>query len=420
MKEENIKTKEDTKKSGYCITTYTFRLYTNHKSYLKVTQEKFNALISRFYRVCLRHKEILEGSNRDCSKKLLKLTGITKDGEIGKEYFEIKLPKDLKRTAASMAVRYAKIYFTYLEKSKEDPNIGTPTKTRKFNSPVTFWTGMRKDIQEDGNMKLKLCTRRNEWRFCEVKIKGFERLKGLEILSPTIVIKKDYVLARIPVKHQIEDVTPVKYRLKEENVRICGITFSNSNNFAICTIIDSKGNYLKSLFVSGGNEYRHECKCILNKIYSDKCKIRRWQTVKDDHINYFKKLHNISEYYAHNVSKRIVEFCKENHVRIIAFADLTIYSDDKSYYYRKKIKKYTPIFLRTKILEYLKYKSFKEGILCKLVNSKNTSCKCYKCGGDVKRGKDELKVCCSNGHNMDYFFNSAMNIALACLNIKKS
>ena len=60
MEEENIEINKDIKKSGYCITTYTFRLYTNYKSYLKVTQERFNALIGKFYRVCLRHKEILE------------------------------------------------------------------------------------------------------------------------------------------------------------------------------------------------------------------------------------------------------------------------------------------------------------------------------------------------------------------------
>lgn len=406
-------------KSGYCITTYKLRLYTNYKSYFKVTQERYNALVSRFYRICLRYRDILDYSNTESAKKLLALTGISKDGEIGKEYFEIKLPRELKRTAAGQAVQYAKIYFADLERSKENKNVGTPTKARKFDFPVTYWKDMRKQIDDNGNFQFKVCTRRDGWRFRDAKIKDWDKLKGLEVLSPTIVIKKDYIMAHIPVRHQIEDVTPVRDRLEDENIKVCGVAFSNSNNFAICTILNSKGEFQKALFVSGGNEYRHRTKCILNKIYRDKCRIRRLADVKNDHSNCYKKLHNLSEYYAHDVSKKIVQFCKENDAQIIAMMDLTIYDPDKSYYYRKKIQKYTPIYLSSKIKEYLKYKSFKEGILVKFVSSNNVASKCYKCNGKIKRGRDELKISCENGHNTDYFFNSSINIGRECLSLKK-
>lgn len=407
--------KEYEPKQGYCITTYTLKLYTNHKSYFKLTQEKYNIVIGKYYRILLKYEEMLDKSSRECEKELAKLTGKTKDGKKGKEYFELDMPRELKRTAMTMAIRYAKIYVSLLKRAKNDEIIGIPAKAKKFNLPVTYWSDMRRNIQDDGKFQMKLCTRREGWKWIEVKLKDWEKIKGLETLSPTIVIKKDYLLARIPVRHKIADVMPVKNRLQNNNVRVCGVAFSNSNHFAICTILDAQGNFIKSLFVSGGDEYRHRTAGILNKIYRDKCEIKQWQMVKNDHEQYWNKLRNINEYYAHNVSRKIVTFCVENKVDVIAVADLNSSSADTAYYYKKKIKKYTPIYLRPKITQYLKYKAFQEGILLKLVSPNHTASKCYHCGGLVKRGKDELKVTCENGHHLDYFFNSAMNIGRACL-----
>ncbi len=382
-----MENKEYEPKPGYCITTYTLKLYTNHKSYFKLTQEKYNTVIGKYYRILLNHEEMLEKSSRECEKELAKLTGKTKDGKKGKEYFEVDMPRELKRTAMTVAIRYAKIYVSHLERAKNDETMGVPTKAKKFDLPVTYWGDMRKDLQDGGRFQFKLYTRREGWKWIEVRIKDWERLRDLETLSPTIVIKKDYLMARIPVRHEVADVTPVKNRLEDNEVRVCGIAFSNSNNFAICTVLDAKGNFLKALFVSGGKEYRHRTAGILNKIYRDKCEIKQWQMIKNDHVQYWKKLHNINEYYAHDVSRKIVTFCVENKVKVIAIADFNGNSADTAYYYRKKIKKYTPIYLRPKITQYLKYKAFQEGILLKLVSPINTASKCYQCRRSCKEGK---------------------------------
>ena len=88
-------------------------------------------------------------------------------------------------------------------------------------------------------------------------------------------------------------------------------------------------------------------------------------------------------------------------------------SEDVSKHFGKKVGKYSPIYLRKKITEYLKYKAFKEGIIVTSVRSNYTASKCYKCRANLK--KNGLKFICENGHQGDYFFNSAMNIGIMCL-----
>ncbi len=402
---------KNTEKQGYCITTYKVRLYTNYSEYIKLSTKIYNDLVLKYYNLLFKYQEFLDYPSRECAKKLEKITIISKTGEKGKEYFENNSPRSLRRAAITCAVKEVKTYMGNLENSKYNEKIGTPSKAKQFNYPMTYWNDMYKDIQDDGKFKIKLFNGQ-DWKWYDAKFKDWEKLKGLETLSPTIVIKKDYVMAHIPVKQIVENITPIKYRLEDENIRVCGIAFSNSNNFAICTVIDSKGKLLKTLFISGGDEYRHRTKAILGKIYKDKCKSKHLTMVEGDHKNCFRKLHNISEYYAHEVSRKIINFCVENNVQVISIANLT----GRNNYYEKKIKKYTPIYLRKKITNYLKYKAFKESILIKTVSSKDTARRCYKCNGLIKRNKYELKVRCENEHEIDYFFNSAMNISLACLN----
>ena len=214
-------------------------------------------------------------------------------------------------------------------------------------------------------------------------------------------------MAHIPIKQTIDDVTPIKERMKDENIRVCGVAFSNSDKFAICAILNSKGKLVKSLFISGGDEYRHRTHKIVSKI--KKHREKNWSYAEKDHKNYWIKLNRISEHYAHNISRKIVNFCIENNAKIISIADLK----DINMHFGKRVGKYSPIYLRKRITEYLKYKAFKEGIMITTVRSNYIASKCYKCRGNIKR--KELKFVCTNGHEGDYFFNTAMNIGIMSL-----
>ncbi len=89
----------------------------------------------------------------------------------------------------------------------------------------------------------------------------------------------------------------------------------------------------------------------------------------------------------------------------------------------KYAKNFNPITLRERVTTYTKYKAFKNNILITYVSMNNKTNRCYKCGSIMKRNiksktnkkiKEE-KAICENGHQADYFFNSAMNIAINCI-----
>lgn len=397
---------EEITRVGYYTVTYKIRFYTKYIEYLKLTNQIYNDLILRYYKLLFEHKEFLVLSNQNCLRKLEMMTVKDKDGNKPEEYFDLDVPAYLRRAAINQAIGYVKSYqklFDNYEKNQNEnkkPGIAT-----SFNSPILFYKGMYKDF-EDNQIKLKLFDGA-EWKWFQCKFKNFKIPKDAEILSPTVVINSDYILAHIPVKKKTKDITPIKQRMQKENVKVCGISFSNSDNFAICAILNENGNFQKSLFVGGGDKYKFETQKILKKI-----KKHRSQNVnfaQGDHKSYWKKLSRISDYYAHFVSKKIVDFCLDNNVQVISIADLNDFERNLS----KKSGNYSPISLRQKIVEYLKYKAFIKGIIVTTVRSNYIGSRCYKCRAKVK--KNNLKFECENGHKGDYFFNSSMNIGLMCL-----
>lgn len=397
---------EEITQVGYYTLTYKIRFYTKYVVYLKLTSQIYNDLILQYYQLLFNHIELLELSNQNCLRKLEMLTVKDKNGKKPENYIDNDVPAYLRRSAINQAIGYVrsyqKLFENYQNNEKENKKPGIAT---SFNSPIIFYKGMYKDFGKN-QIQLKLFDG-SDWKWFPCKFKEFTIPEEAEILSPTIIISKDYVLAHIPVKQITKDITPVKQRMQKEDVRVCGISFSNSDNFAICTVLDDKGIFQKALFVDGGDKYKFKTQKILKKI-----KKHREQNVnfsQGDHRNYWMKLNRISDYYAHYVSKKIVDFCLENHVQVISIADLK----DVGKSFSVKVGIYSPIYLRKRIIEYLKYKAFIKGIIVTTVRSNYTGSKCYKCRANVKR--NDLKFVCENGHQGDYFFNSSMNIGMMCL-----
>ncbi len=240
------------------------------------------------------------------------------------------------------------------------------------------------------------------------KIKQSEFEDEEKLLSPTIVINKKYTMIHIPIKNEIEDITPIKERMKKEHIKVCGIAFSNSDNFAICVVIDENRKFVKAKFIKGGKQYQKKTQMILNEIKKHRQKGEKFG--EKNHKKYWEKLNHISDYYSHKVSKEIVDFCKENEVEVISITDM---NEDINKNFTKSVGRYSPIYLRRRIVKYLEYKAFKSSIIITRIRKNYTASKCYICRGNIKRKNLEFE--CENGHKGDYFFNSAMNIAIMCL-----
>ena len=401
------------KKSGSYTTTYKLRFYINEVEFLKLTQEIYNEIIEKYYELIFRYPEVLELSRQKCLRELEKLTIIGLSGEKPKEYLDLDAPTELRRAGINQAIGLAKSYNELLKISEENDKVKAPNKAEKFNCSVTFYKGMYKNLEQNGKVNIKLFDGKN-WTWFSGKFKNWNFNEDDEILSPTLVINKDYVMAHIPVKRKIEDITPIKERMKDDNIRVCGIAFSNTDKPVTCVIVDKEGKLVKALFVDKGSEYKDLISKILNRQRKNISENKNLQFEKKNHKKYREKTNRIVNHYSHVMSKKIVEFCLENKVQVIV---TPLSTKDKVYYYTKE-NKARPIYLREKITEFLNYKAFRNGILSTTVLRKDKASFCYKCNGKIKSRK--LKTFCENGHQLDYYFNYAMNVALDFLNKYKS
>ena len=159
----------------------------------------------------------------------------------------------------------------------------------------------------------------------------------------------------------------------------------------------------------GGDAYRSKCKVLLEKIEKS-----RIYTDKDNapHANhkYYLRLRNLSEHYAHQVSREIVDFCVREEASVIVFP-----SYDKEFtkvvQYRSGM--YSPLYLGSRIREFLKYKAWGAGIVVLELSAEGTSSKCFVCGGKIKKNGAMFE--CENGHQGSRFLNSARNLGVKCL-----
>lgn len=393
--------------TGYCTTTYKLRLYINNVEYLQRTQNIYNQGILAYYNLLLENLEFLNLSNQYCLRELEKLTIINREGVKPQYYIELDMPVYLRRAAINQAIGSVRSYISRLSRYEKQGKYeqSEPSKTKEFNCKMVFYKGMYKDLNNSSVM-LKLWNG-NTWDWYKCKLKGRDFASSFETLSPTLVIHSNYIMFHIPVKQIINDVTPVKERMQDEQLKICAISFSNYDNFAICTILDNKGSFIESNFIKGGNKYKDKTSRITSEIKKHR-QTNKKLTVKD-HKRYWEKLKRIDDYTSQKVSKQIIDFCLENNVKVIAISKVE--EDVPSF--QRKVGKHSPIYLKRKIINNLEYKAFKNGLLITTVRQNYTASKCYKCRTKVKR-KGELYIC-ENNHTGNYYFNTAMNIGRMCL-----
>ena len=298
------------KKVGYCTITKRVRLYVKHIEYLKYTEKIYNETILKYYDLLLQNIEFLNLSNQNCLRELEKLTITATTNQNEKEFLEQEVPAYLRRAAINHAIGAVRIYQAQLKRYSENEKNknGKPSKTTSFSSSIVLYKGMYKIVSEN-QIKLKLFNG-NSWQWYLAKTNQNCFTEHLEILSPTVVIKPRYVMLHIPIKMLVEDVSSVKERINQSDIKICAVAFSNTDSFAICSVLDGHGRLMKTKFIKGGKEYKDRCGKILAKIKKDRNE-NKVIFGKGDHKTYWEKLNNISDFYAHNISKQIVDFCTE-------------------------------------------------------------------------------------------------------------
>ncbi len=227
-------------------------------------------------------------------------------------------------------------------------------------------------------------------------------------MSPTVVLGKKYAQLHIPVKESVLDTRAAKERI-ESKENICAVHFSNSDNFAVCCVYGGNGSTQKILFIRGGRQYVHRSKSLLNRIRKNMKLMGKRFDWKGCNRKYWRHIYNLGEYYAHRVSKEIINFCGENNVKVIAIAKIA----EDAPWYKKRVGVYSPAYLSKRIMRYLQYKAWKKGIVISSVRPHYTAKKCNVCRNYIKRQRKEFS--CPQGHRGNYGLNAAKNIGKMCL-----
>jgi putative transposase len=188
------------------------------------------------------------------------------------------------------------------------------------------------------------------------------------------------------------------------------------SNYAVCTILSGDGTQGKVKFIHGNRALHHRRKRLLGKIA-----VKRSQyngiLEEDDNKLLWKKIHDIEDYEAHRVSRRIVEFALENDAAVIVFENLKNLKPAKGKYSRRSnIKR--AYWLKGKIQKFTRYKAKEHSIIISIVNPRNTSRNCFYCDEQVSRYKDVPNgytvgaplFQCPNGHKGNADVNASWNI----------
>ena len=354
-----------------------------------------------------------------CRAEIEKLTLLNKKtGEIPEEYFETDAPSRIRRAACMQAIGQVKLYIQREKKVKEGKlKADQLVKTKKFNMPTFFYKELYK-FEENKILKIKLYNG-EKWKWYTSKLSKWDIPENANLKSIKVNVEDGFVMVSIPEECKVKDVITIKERMEKEHTKVCGVAFSGRNNIATCVIVDKTGKFIKSLFIKGGDQYKNLINKNIRQIKrsNKKSNFNVSNSIENHNKKYWRKIRRINSYYSEMVSKRIVDFCVENGVEVIAMSN--VQCDNEILTYNKR---FNSANLQKKITTLVKQKCLPQNILRTFISMNRKENKCYKCGELIERTINkkttkvikEDKAICEMGHQVDYFFNFAINIALNC------
>ena len=278
-----------------------------------------------------------------------------------------------------------------------------------MNAAVTYYKGMYQDFTSKG-IALRVWTGKN-WTWIHCRLSGREFPKDAKLLSPSVVFEYKYNMLHVPVRQENGTHLTVKQRMNA-GCNILSIQFTNSDVFAVGTVLDGSGQEKAVKFWTGGKEYSHHCRRILDRIAKSEQSTAGNQTGRVNQ-KYWMHLKHLSEHYGHQVSSQIVRFAKEHEASVIV---LPRYNLEYSRNVMKGSGNWNPLHLSIRIRQYLDYKAWEKGIIVIEVHATGISTTCAKCGAPIIRTDSKTELCCcENEHRGNRYLNAARNLGRKCL-----
>lgn len=415
------------KRMGYATVTYKLRLYDRHHDWLMNTRQLYNQVVWHYYRILMNETQLLEQGNFYTLRALEEVSIGTKEmktrGEepLWKLENVPKIPLYFRRAAINTAIGLAR---SYIVSCKVWRKKGTPSQAAAIDCSPVFYKGMYRKFHED-SIQLKLYNGK-KWVWVTYPYSGRRIPEEGKILSPTLKVERRAAYLHVPVETIVEDIRTVKERMKQET-RICSVAFPDQDCLAVCTVLERNGRLRDSCFIRGGAKREEQRKKILERL--EKSKRSRQigksnltenqynaETGKENAV-FYKKLEQINQYYAHKVSREILNYCKNNQIKVIVVPNYenTIPFVEHSYLHRNSFR-----WQGRAIIHNLEYKAFREGILVTTIRPYHISDCCSECGRKIQRYNEGHKASknyyggqlflCPNGHRGNTALNTAKNI----------
>lgn len=392
-----------TAKKGYSITTWRLHLWCDHPEWLRNTQEFYNEIATFYYNLLLKHEELWNLGSQQTLRELEILSIPGRGGRIPEEPLPWeKIPLYFRRAAANEGIAMAKSYIGHLHQ-------GNFRRAEKLNAAVTYYKGMYRDFS-NREITLRVWSGK-KWFWMHCRLSGREFPENASLMSPSVVFEYKYDMLHVPVKKESGNTATIKQRMKED-CNILSIQFTNSDAFAVESVLNCQGQEQAVKFWDGGREYSHHCRRILEKIRKSQQATAGNQKGKADQ-KYWMHLKHLSEHYGHQVSSQIIGFALEQQASVIV---LPRYDQKYSRNVMKGAGNWKPLHLSTRIRQYLGYKAWEKGILVIEVHASGISTTCAKCGGKLLTTDSRTGICCcENGHQGNRYLNAARNLGRKCL-----
>ncbi|WP_133966425.1 hypothetical protein [Eubacterium limosum] len=447
--------------AGYAITTYKIQLNYKHLDWFKQTQSLFDAVLAFYYKLLEKQPEALTLSNQNLLRHLELQTIKQRDGTPPETPLPFeKIPLYFRRAAINAAISMHRSYLGKLKawEEKQIENLGTesqsdselnqvgkadlhhnfppesakkgkPTPPKNLHMSMLYYKGMYKDFA-DGHILLKLYTGK-AWAWVKHRYTGRPFPKNAALMSPTIVIKKKKVMLHIPVKEIVEDSRTAKERV-QQNEKFVAVALTGSDSLAVCTTIEADGRATAPYFIKGGKELAHRRKLLLG--YTKRGiagnNTPRFMThtvgnavlsVPQEHRpnkKYYDKITRLTDHYAHEVSRKIVDYAIKQGAKLIVLPELKESFDQAKKPYLGKT---TYDFIGRRIARYVQYKAWQKGLVAMTSKPYYASTRCYHCDAPIAKHNTEYQnpsanfyggknFVCKEGHRGSTALNSARNL----------
>jgi IS605 OrfB family transposase len=338
----------------------------------------------------------LELSNKEALTALEKLTHATEGNPhpvMPLSQIVEDMPAMFRRAAIHAALGSARSFFAHRKKwqaKKEKAQAKGKKFTerpsvppRTWNKSATLYAGMWKD-RTSSSLALKVWTG-TCWSWLKCRLTGRELPTGTEARSPSLVRRGGHWWLHTPVERQFTSPPKIETQVTTNpETKICAVDLNLDDHIAVCSVQTAEGTILSTRFIEGGREIAGFRKKRLGRIARKRSQTGLCAEDEQDNAALWEQIRNRDESFAHLVSRRIVQFAKQQGATILVFEHLGKLRPEKGQYSRRSNSK-RAFWMKGRISTYAKYKAWNEGIITSRVNPRNTSRECARCHAPIIR-----------------------------------